>query len=266
MTRRIIPHMFGSLRGIRRSLREIADNPAHPKSTLSPEDLAEVEKLAHSLDVAAVSYAKLPREWIFRDKAVLYDNAMVMIMEMDKAKIERAPGPRAGEAVHETYHHLGDAANEVARLLRAQGYAAQAGHPLNGLALYPPLGQLAGLGWRGRHGMLISPQFGPRMRLAAVFTNVKNLPFFQGENEHRWIEAWCATCGACIKACPTGAIYETPVERGPGMVSCADAETCFPFFFEHHGCSVCIKVCPFNRQGYDAIRERALAGDATTPG
>jgi epoxyqueuosine reductase QueG len=183
-------------------------------------------------------------------------------MEMDKNKIEAASGLRAALAVHETYHHLEDAANHIPRYLHRTGYGAHAGHPLNGMVLYPPLAQQAGLGWRGRHGMLISPQFGPCMRLAAVFASIENLTFFEGENEHRggnehaWVDDFCRTCGQCVCPCPTEAILEQPVERDNGLLMCTDAEKCFPYFMEPHGCSVCIKVCPFNRVGYEAIKER----------
>lgn len=257
LTLRTMPHMIASQRGISRSLRAIDKNPVRPKTWISPEALSALEQYAHSLGVAAVGYTRLPHHLIFRDKAVLFDNAIVLVMEMDKDKIETAPAPRASEAVHETYHYLGDAANGIARYLQECGYASHAGHPLNGLVLYPPLAQMAGLGWRGRHGMLITPQFGPCMRLAAVFTSIENLPFFEGENEHRWIERFCHSCGQCIRKCPTQAILEHPVGRDNGLVMCTDAEKCFPYFVEHHGCSVCIKVCPFNRVGYDKIKERS---------
>lgn len=259
-TLRMLSHMFASQRGILRSLRAIDRNPAQPKTRMPPGELSALEQYAYSLGVAAVGYVKLPHGLVFRDKAVLFDNAIVLVMEMDKDRIETAPAPPASEAVMETYHYLGDAANRIARHLQKSGYASHAGHPLNGLVLYPPLAQMAGLGWRGRHGLLITPQFGPRMRLAAVFTSISDLPFFEGENEHRWIEAFCGTCGQCIRRCPTEAILEQPVARDNGLVMCTDAERCFPFFFEHFGCSVCIKVCPFNRAGYDAIK----AGDWTT--
>jgi ferredoxin len=260
MTIKTMPHMIASQRGILRSLRTLDENPAHPETTISPQTLSRLETYAHSLDVAAVGYTRLPRRLIFRDKAVLFDSAMVLVMEMDKEKIDTAPAPEASEAVHETYHYLGDAANEIARYLRERGYAAHAGHPLNGLVLYPPLAQMAGLGWRGRHGMLITPQFGPRMRLAAVLTSIDNLPFFEGENEHRWIEAFCDSCGLCVRRCPVDAILEEPVERDNGLVMCTDADTCFPYFVEHHGCSICIKVCPFNQVGYEGLKERSRAG------
>jgi epoxyqueuosine reductase QueG len=160
-------------------------------------------------------------------------------------------------AAVEVYHYLGDAAIAIARFLRERGYAAHAGHPLMGLALYPPLAQRAGLGWRGRHGMLITSQFGPRVRLAAVFTNIENLPFFTGENPHRWIPAYCKSCGLCIKQCPAGAIYEQPIPRENGLVTCVDVDRCFPQFADHYGCSVCIRVCPFNRGLYETLKRRA---------
>jgi ferredoxin len=254
ITVRTAPHMIASQRGIDRSLREIDQNPPQPKSEASPDELREAERYAREQGVAAVGYARLPRCLVFRDKAVLFENAIVLVMEMDKDKIEAAPAPRAAEAVHETYHYLGDASNALAGYLRELGFAAHAGHPLNGLALYPPLGQMAGLGWRGRHGMLITPQFGPRMRLAAVFTSIANLPFFSGPNPHRWVERYCQQCGECKRRCPAGAILDDPVQRKNGLFTCTDAAKCFPFFVEHHGCSVCIKVCPFNRLGYDKLK------------
>jgi ferredoxin len=256
MTLRTMPHMIGSRLGMSRSLTSVRDNPEQPRTHMPAHELRLLESYAQSQDVAAVGYARLPRRLVFRRKAVLFGNAIVLVMEMDKGKIDTAPAPRASEAVHETYHRLGDAANRIAGYLRRLGFAAHAGHPLNGLALYPPLGQMAGLGWRGRHGMLITPQFGPRCRLAAVFTSVQNLPFFEGANEHRWIEGHCATCGKCMRMCPAGAILGEPVQRENGLVMCVDATKCFPYFVETFGCSVCIKVCPFNRVRYDVIKQR----------
>jgi epoxyqueuosine reductase QueG len=100
------------------------------------------------------------------------------------------------------------------------------------------------------------------MRLAAVFTSIQDLPFFEAENEYRWIEGYCETCGRCRRSCPTGAILAEPIERDNGLMMCIDAEKCFPFFLDHHGCSVCIKVCPFSRAGYGKIKHRTFPGQA----
>jgi epoxyqueuosine reductase QueG len=247
--------MMGSQAGIQRSLRTVRKNPAQSQTSMSSEALAALEDFARARGVSAIGYARLPHGLIFRDKAVLYENAIVLTMEMDKAKIDTAPAPEASIAVHETYHHLGDAANEIADYVRARGYTAQAGHPLMGVALYPPLGQLAGLGWRGQHGMLITPEFGPRCRLAAVFTSIEDLPFCE-RNDHSWVESFCQSCGRCIRQCPPKAILETPIAHDNGLVTCTDVEKCFPYFLEHYGCSVCVKVCPFSEANYADIKER----------
>ena len=47
-----------------------------------------------------------------------------------------------------------------------------------------------------------------------------------------------------------------------GRMTCVDNERCFPFFLETHGCSICIKVCPFNTAPYEKLKEKheAVAG------
>jgi len=44
---------------------------------------------------------------------------------------------------------------------------------------------------------LITPKFGPRVRLAAVYTSIQNLPDSK-ENNHSWIEEYCKICGQDI--------------------------------------------------------------------
>ena len=33
-------------------------------------------------------------------------------------------------------------------------------------------------------------------------------------------------------------------------------DTCFPYFVANYGCSICIKVCPFNREPYDELKKK----------
>jgi epoxyqueuosine reductase QueG len=122
-----------------------------------------------------------------------------------------------------------------------------------GPALYPPLAQMAGLGWLGTSGLIITPEHGPRVRLAAVLTNIEDLPFVT-QNDHAWIQDYCTSCGRCIRECPPQAIYPEPVHHENGQITCVDTESCFPYFSDYYGCSVCIKVCPFNKTPYDKIK------------
>ena len=208
---------------------------------------------ARSIGASEIGYSSVPQEWVFKNTAIRYTHAIVLTMEMSKSRMDIAPSPDTALMVHETYNQLGQVSNKIADWLRERGYAAHAGHPLGGMALYPPMAQAAGLGWRGINGLVITPQFGPRVRLAAVFTEIENLPVYEG-NEHAWVLDFCESCKRCIRDCPPNAFYDQPIPHDNGLVTVLDNAKCFPYFAKNHGCSVCIKVCPFNQQGYDKIK------------
>ena len=72
-----------------------------------------------------------------------------------------------------------------------------------GLLSLRRLAASAGLGWIGRNNLLVTPEFGSRMRLAAVLTDaafpaVKPAPF------------GCGNCVRCLARCPAGAIAKEP--------------------------------------------------------
>ena len=250
---RLLPTMLQCLAGIKESLRTLDENPNQPKTEASQDLIKELEEEAFKLGTTSIGYTKLPRRWVFKDKAVLYDNAIVVSMEMDADGINSAPSIACMRTVMETYRDLGDINNKLAIFLRERGYGAHAGHPLNGLALYPPLAQMAGLGWMGLNGIIITPEHGPRVRLAAVFTSIDNLPFSE-ENNHAWVADYCENCHICIRKCPPGALYGAPVDHQDGSYTYVENKLCFPYFNKYHGCSVCIAVCPFNHVPYQKIK------------
>ena len=256
---RVVPQLIGSLRGIKASIDEIDDNPAQPRTTIEGSELAVLEAFARSAGALSIGYATVPSRLVFKDMAVLYPNAVVLTMEMDKARIDTAPSNAAGLAVHETYNHLGQVSNKVARYLRELGFATQAGHPLNGFALYPPMAAAAHLGGRGMHGLLITPEMGPTVRIAAVFTSIENLPIPEGDNPHAWVSEFCDHCRLCARKCPVGAIYTEPIKHPDGRLTCADDGKCLPFFATHDGCTICVAVCPFNTAGYERLHRSVLA-------
>jgi epoxyqueuosine reductase QueG len=55
--------------------------------------------------------------------------------------------------------------------------------------------EAAGIGWRGRHGLIVTPQAGPALRLATVFVPGKSAvtPTSPGD---------CGDCRACLEVCP----------------------------------------------------------------
>jgi ferredoxin len=254
----IMPIMPPTIWGVFRSMTSLAKNPEQPKTRVPEGFLADLERYARSMGVSSIGYTRVPERWIFRAKAILHLNAIVLTMEMDKVRIDTAPSPAGAQAVFEIYRDLGITANRIATTLRQRGYSAHAAHPLGGPALYPPLAQMAGLGWLGAGGLIITPEHGPRVRLAAVFTNIENLPF-STQNDHAWVVGFCEKCQICVRECPAEAILPQAIHHKNGQITCVINPRCFPYFNEHHGCSVCIKVCPFNHTSYEKIRESFLA-------
>ena len=106
----------------------------------------------------------------------------------------------------------------------------------------------AGLGWRGKHTLLLTRDAGSYFFLGEIYTDLP-LPPTPAVTAH------CGTCSACIGACPTGAIV-APYEL--------DARRCISYLtIEHHGsiaeelrplignrvygCDDCQLACPWNK-------------------
>lgn len=116
----------------------------------------------------------------------------------------------------------------------------------------------AGLGWIGKHTLLIHPQLGSYMLLGTIVTTLDltgtdraDLTDVLPPADH------CGTCTRCIDACPTNCISDA----GPRSV---DATRCISYLTLEHrspidpqlhpmmsdwiaGCDVCQEVCPYNR-------------------
>ena len=220
------------------------------------------EYASEKWDIIKIGFTELPTQLIFKEKYVLFRYALVFMQEMKKEKIDTAPLPTAGMEVMRVYATLGEAVNDIARWLRKKGVRCQSNHPLGGLVCTPPLAGKAGMGGQGRNGMLITPEFGPRQRLAPIFIEEK-LFGFTDNSDHNWIEEQCKTCALCQKNCPANAIHEEKqitVDNIPGigaMRTCIKREKCFPYFLKTQGCSICIKVCPFSngKQTYEKLRD-----------
>ena len=73
----------------------------------------------------------------------------------------------------------------------------------NGVGLSIPMAVDAGLGQVGRMGLLMTPKYGPRVRIAKVITDmplVPDRPISFGVTE------FCEACGRCAEDCPGEAI------------------------------------------------------------
>lgn len=115
-------------------------------------------------------------------------------------------------------------------------------------------GTRAGLGWIGKSAVLVTPQYGPRVRLATVFTDMPldaGIPVTAGR---------CGDCRACLARCPAGAIKGQEWRVGLAREDLINAPACRAkakqLLLERVGvedsiCGLCVSVCPIgtNRNG-----------------
>ena len=143
------PQIIGSILNIRKSIFDLEKNPVNGKKQIDAETLEELCAFAKSVGADDIGYSPVPSEWVFRETAIRYTQAIVLVMEMDKARMDLAPNPDTAVMVHETYNQLGEVSNKIADWLRERGYAAHAGHPLGGDGSIPPNGTGSWIGLEG---------------------------------------------------------------------------------------------------------------------
>lgn len=260
---RVVPKMIPLVINMQKAARSY-DGKFQPTQTHATSDfITELEQIAYDAGVKDIRYVKVPPNAIFKDKGIPHPYAIVYTVEMDKEPIDTSPSFDSQLEVMRGYKNMAVIGNKLAGVMRKAGFAAYPGTALGGLTDYVHLGELAGLGAIGYHGLLITPGEGARLRINTIYTNIENLPI-QEENEHLWVRDFCAMCKKCVRGCPAKAIFQEPKPRGDGGMQCIDHDDCRDYFTRNYGCAVCLAVCPFSQVGYDKVQER-FKGNPNAP-
>ena len=218
----------------------------------SPEEAAAlIREFAGKAGAGLIGFTEVKEHFLFQGVDVSQDFAVVIGVEMDFALIDTAPEPPSGLEVLRAYWTLGGVANKVAGFIRFLGYAARA-HHFRSYVNYPPTilhtvaALEAGLGEIGRHGLLITEELGPRVRLATITTE---LPLPQGERKVFGVDAYCSSCPLCREACQGDAIPDEKTEERGFFKYTIDPYKCLPYFAKYDGCNLCVSKCAFNKKG-----------------
>jgi len=225
---------------------------------------ADIKKAASFFGASLAGVCKLDRDWVYsaafplRDPVSVpnelpgeYQFAIALAVEMDYDAIGCSPSSPSSAATGLGYSKMAFTAGLLAHHIRGLGYKAIACG--NDTACSIPIAIDAGLGELARNGLLITPQFGPRVRLAKVLTDMPLIP-------DRPIEfgVWdfCMQCEKCAVKCPSQSIrYGEPTDK-PNNISNREGvlrwpingETCLAFWAANGtDCSNCIRTCPFNK-------------------
>lgn len=141
-------------------------------------------------------------------------------------------------------YQLDRAALVVSDFIQKQGYGAvpiaasqvidwenQKGHLSHKL-----IAAEAGLGWIGRSNLLVTPQWGARVRLVSILTD---MPLEVGQKLSRD----CGSCRDCLNVCPAGVIKEEPGNFD--RLGCLEQLRKFrkEYNIPHYICGICVKAC-----------------------
>lgn len=138
---------------------------------------------------------------------------------------------------------------ELAEFLKRMGYgAAPQGFPGDAITIH--YGVSAGLGQLGINGQLLTPEAGSRCRILLLTTDA---PLVHDSPVDYGLHKVCDECKACVRNCPVGAIPQTRKSYRGVVKSKLNTVRCLPVVAQASGCAICMKVCPVQRYGLEAI-------------
>ena len=260
----------------------LREGPGVRQAVASPEEGArEIKHVARTFGADLVGITGYDERWVYTHAYSRNEetekpqeipeglgHVIVIAQSMDLGLIGTVPSALSGTATGMGY------SRDTLVLLALSQYIVNLGYravpTMNDSALAIPLAIKAGLGEYGRHGLLITPEFGPRVRLGKIFTD---FPMAHDAPLRFGVDAMCQVCRRCTDACPAKAIaggdpsdevHNRSNIRGITKWT-TDAERCFRFWSNQNtDCSICVRVCPYNRD-YDRWWNRAWRWLAGTP-
>lgn len=220
-----------------------------------------VSRLAEWLDrgyAGSMGYIAARQEAYEHPRHVLEGARSVLMLGLPYATDEaKAPPPGQGrisryawgtgdyhDVIHDKLKQLIASLHSLAPQASARGVVDTA--PL----LEREFAQLAGLGWIGKHTLLINKPAGSYFFLAALLTDLEL------EYDEPFTAEHCGTCRACLDACPTGAFPQPYVLDASRCISYLTIELREAVPLELRaglgdwlfGCDVCQDVCPWSQR------------------
>jgi reductive dehalogenase len=282
---------------------QLAPSPAErnvPPWSGSPEEAARILRVAmRHFGAAHVGFVELDertrkliyavdpdgKELSFEDVPEAYETeqervipfeakwVIVYTVRQSTETLKRAPAATAEQNSSLNYGRARHIQNQTQEFLRALGYQCLGESSVNALGIAPAFAVLAGLGEMSRMNRLITPEFGPMVRVSKMITD---LPLATDKPIDAGIVEFCSVCKKCAEACPPGAISfdDDPsweIKGGwnnPGHQAWfEDSVKCYTYWKEGPGtgCGICFAVCPFSKEDQAWIHEWVKSGVSSLP-
>ncbi len=206
---------------------------------------AEIKEFLGQRDIDIVGFGKVPDDIEMVEIEGNLPRAIVLGYRLSKAALDTI---KDRPTLIYKHHYktvnwiLDQTAGGLANFIQNKGYLAlpipasqtidwgkQRGH-----ISHKRLGMEAGLGFRGRNGLLVHPEFGSGVRYVSILTDLEFSP-----DEKSSLD--CGACRKCIEVCPANAISEEG----------CDHPRCFQKLKEfvkiqgvgQYICGVCVRAC-----------------------
>jgi epoxyqueuosine reductase len=189
-------------------------------------------------------------------------NALSMISvgyRLNYSSLQNLPQSRSAYMLEYDYgnRQVDQASHRIARFLEergfdAIGFDASAGfHQKTGRSIerlfadfsHKHAAVASGLGKFGLNNLILSPQWGPRLRLSTIITCAP-LEYAPPNTENPCL---ANTCRKCVDICPVHALDGWENHHNPVRGWAMDKKKCFEYMFktlEGQRCGLCIKACP----------------------
>ena len=217
------------------------ENPLNPLNTVSDDFLDELNDFVLNHGFVGISYSKLSDEFK-KEWGIDWDNILILKYAMSEDILKMDDSKEKTILEDKEFQEVGKWTFEIADFLRKNNINADLIHPLDDAI------SLRAIAMQSNDCIILRSNmcmFKEAMNLGffMIKTSIENLPY-KKENDMLWVEDFCSTCGICIERCPENAFDEN--EKLLRKVCTAHKE----------GCSRCMLICPFFKQGYEKVKKR----------
>ena len=217
------------------------ENPHHPNNLISDDFLQEFADIAIASRFAGLSFSKLSEDFK-REWDIDWDNIIILKYLMSEDILKMEPSDEKCKLMDEEFQEFGAKTFALADILRENGFKADLINPLDDRVSLRAIAMQSNDAVITRSNMCMFKE-GLNLGFFMIQTSIENLPF-KTENELKWVEDYCSTCGVCIDRCPENAFDD----NGKFLRKLCTAH--------REGCSRCINFCPFYKRGYEKVKKR----------